>query len=168
MPDQGATYSEFIRHQEDVERGRRAALDARGAGIITTNGVFATLATGALTLLAGSSGPQLTVGAKVTLLLALALLIASGFVGLSATQLRWYTVTSPDTLRAMLAAPRWRDDEVDARNATSLSTLRTVESLRAGNDRKASRVVAAVYLQMFGVAGLACTAAVQAMWGHAA
>lgn len=165
MSEQGTTYADFVRRQADAELSRRDRLDARGLAVIGTNGALATLVLGGLTVLRGTQSLTLTTAAQWPLGLALVCLVSAAFMGVHATQLRWYKVVDTSTMQAMLHDPHWGDTEATARNACATTTLRTVTSLRQGNEQKASRIVAAVYLQLGAIVALAATAAMEVWRG---
>lgn len=164
MAEQGTTYAAFIENQGRAEYERRTVLDARGLGIVTTNGAFTTLIFGILVVL---KGKNFTLGlpAEVALIVALTFLILSAGAGVYATQLVKYSVPDYDTLRAMLKADHWKDSEVTARYFCASATIRTIESLGEGSDRKAGRIVAAVYLQLAGFAALAASVGIDLLSG---
>ena len=57
----------------------------------------------------------------------------------------------------------WKDDEVDARNECAATTIKTVDSLRTGNNKKAGRIVVAVAFQLLGFVSLAVSASIE-LW----
>jgi hypothetical protein len=155
---QGTTFAKFVERQADAEYDRRTSLDARGLGVVTSNGAFTTLIFGLLVVLKGRDF-TLTPSAKIPLIVALASLMLSALVGLYATQLVRYTVTDATTLRDMIGS-HWKDSEVDARNACAATTIKTVDSLRTGNNKKAGRIVVAVAFQLLGFVSLAVSASI--------
>ena len=164
MSDQGTTYAEFIKRQADAELGRRERLDARGLAVVGTNAALATLVLGTLAILEGTNQLALTRAAQWSLAIALLCLVTAAFMGLLATQLRWYKATSTPTMQTMLGDPHWGHSEVTARNVCATTTLKTVTSLRQGNEKKASRIVLAVRLQLAAIVCLAGAAAFE-VWG---
>jgi len=159
MADQGTTYAAFITRQADAELSRRERLDARGLGVVGTNGALATLVLGTLAALKGTDKLVLTMWAQRSLATALLALVRAALMGVLATQLRSYTVASTETMLDMLSSDHWGDTEVTARGICAKTTVNTVTTLRAGNEKKAFRIVVAVYLQLAAIALLVATAA---------
>lgn len=157
LDDQGTRYVSFIGQQLDLEHARRAALDQRAMAVLTSSGAFTTLVFAVVTASRGGE-TALSDSTRWFVVAALVSLVGSALAALWATNLLKYKVTDVATLRAMLDSAHWGDDEIDARNVTATSQVNSIESLRAGNDRKAYRVVLAIVLQS--LAFLALTVAV--------
>ncbi len=86
------------------------------------------------------------------LVLSLVPLLVAALLGLLASANRSYVVAHLDTLQSMVG-PHWIDHETDARNSVASVTVKTINSLRVVNNRKASQVVVAFRLQLFGLLG---------------
>jgi hypothetical protein len=130
-------------------------LDARAAAVATTSSAFIALA-GALTVLVtGKDYTFSAEGARGVLLSAAALLIAAG-IALFAGTSRQYEVADGATLTKMLTE-HWTDTETTARYTSAWLNVKTIKSLRTGNNRKAGQLVVAHIVQLTGIAGLVIT-----------
>jgi len=150
--EQGVTYSVFIAGQLKAEYERRVSLDARGLAVITSSGAFTTFVFALLVVLRGKDFVPTSAG-KVAISFSLLLFVVSGVVGLYAAQLLGYHVIDLAAMKAMTKT-RWIDDEVDARNACAVANLKSIKTLREGNNKKAGRIVVAGALQLAAVGAL--------------
>lgn len=162
--DQGKTFAEFVRRELEAERERRKTLDGRGVTIITTSGTLAALIAAVGAFATGRPGFRLPDAAAGPLKLTLVMFAAAGVFGIISTRLTLYAVTPPHVLREMLG-DRWNTDEVDARNFVSEQDVKTIESLRSGNNEKAGWLIAALVTQVVGLVAL--TYAVYEVLGRA-
>lgn len=146
MPEQGETYAAFIATELRTEDARRQALDTKAAGIATTSSAFLVLVFTLSALVTGKDHAFTTAGVR-GVVAALALYVGAAVLGLLASMSRSYDVTSAETLDRMVD-DHWQDDEVDARNQTAYLNIRTIATLRDGNNRKASMVGWAMAVQV--------------------
>ena len=153
-------YAAFIEGQVKAEYERRAALEARGIGVITSSGAFATLLFGVVALARGKDFAP-TVATKVLLALAVLVFLLAG-LGLWANQLIAYRVAKPTTLTAMVTE-HWGDDEVNALNACTVANIATVKTLRDGSNRKAGRLALALSAQLVAFVLIGLAALVEAV-----
>jgi hypothetical protein len=155
--DQGQTYLAFIQRELQAERERRRFLDARGIAVITTSGSLTTLLAAVGAFVSSRSSfrfPSDAVGPLILTLTAFAVAAANGIM---VTAGRLYAVATPDQLNTMLT-DKWNTDEVDARNYVARLDVKTIDSLRDGNNTKAGWLTAAIISQVVGL--LALTVAV--------
>lgn len=152
---QGSVYTAFIEGQVKAEYERRAALEARGIGVITSSGAFTTLLFGVVALVKGKDFAP-AVLTQLLLAAAVLALIVAGALGLWANQLIAYRVAKPATLTAMVTT-HWGDSEVSALNACAVANIDTLETLRDGSNKKAGRITLALWAQLgaFVLIGLA-------------
>lgn len=153
MTDQGVVYINFIEGELKAERDRRAAVDARALAVVTSSGGLVTLlaAVGAFV----SSGkefkpPDLAI---VPLVVTLGCFTVAVAFGILANRSRYYHVALSDTLFAMVT-DHWGDDQIDSRNNVAELNIRTIHTLRVGNDKKANLVSAALWAQLGAVIAL--------------
>lgn len=156
--DRLTTYAKFIEAELKAEHDRRTALDARAATVATSSSAFIALS-GALTVLATGKDYAFTGQGARGVLLTLASFLVSAAFALVASGSRTYAVATADTLDAMLGADHWTDDEATARLAVSVANVKTIRSLRRGNNRKAGLLVIAHVFQVLAVAGFIVTLA---------
>jgi hypothetical protein len=161
MTDQGKNYSEFVSHNAELEQSRRSSLDARGVGILTSNGAVTTLIFGILAVIKGENF-VLTTAARWGVIVTLALLMVSAFFGMYATRLIEYEIASIADLQKM-TGELWTSSETTARNICAASTISTVDTLRKGNNTKASRVSWAINFQLSGFVVLAVSVIIE-LW----
>lgn len=149
-------YSKFIEAELKAEHDRRTALDARASGVATSSSAFIALA-GAVTVLAAGKDYAFSEGGARGVILSLGSFLVAAAIGLIAHGSRPYHVTTADTLNDMLGVDHWTDDEVTARHATAKANVKTIRSMRTGNNRRAGQLVCAHVFQVAAVAGLIVT-----------
>lgn len=154
MTDQGTNYATFIEAELKAERERRTALDARGLAIVTTTAALTTVLTAVGALVSTRSGFRLPHGIFWPLVGALVAFVGTAVLGILAAGPQPYAVATPETLEQMVRE-HWRDHEVDARNNVSVVNMRTIASLRAGNNRRGNLISAATWVQIAGLLSLA-------------
>jgi len=157
VSEQGEVYAAFIDAELKSEHTRRADLDVRAQGSATSSSAFVALA-GTLTALAVGKDHTIRHDSARGVLLSMFLLLTATGLALLAHGTKPYDVTDAGTLDKMLRV-HWTDKEVDARNVTAEQNVKTIESLRKGNNRKAGLLVGSHVLQMSGLAGLTVTLA---------
>ena len=158
MIEQGETYAGHIEAQREVELDRRSALDDRALGVTKTNSAFLALVF-ALSVLVTGEDYLFTGLAALAVVVALFFFVSAAVLGLVANLMRDYEVTGAETMQAMLTA-HWQDDEVEARNAVATANLRTIRSLRSGNDEKVRWIKRAVVLQFGAITVLVAALAI--------
>jgi CTP:molybdopterin cytidylyltransferase MocA len=87
------------------------------------------------------------------LVVTLGAFVIAAILGIVAAAGRKYRVSTPKTLAAMLTT-HWMDHEVDARNFASIQHVKTITSLRKGNNRKEKIVFTGTLFQIIGLAAL--------------
>ena len=153
MTDQGSAYADFIAAELGRELDRRDNMTAQAMSLVTTAGGLLTLSIGVLAVLRGKNFVP-TRGAQLVFLGALVLYLAAGVLALMASISRRYKVASGDTLTAMLNS-HWTDTEQSARFVTAFINIRSVGSLRTGNNTKALLLLVAAVAQIAAVVVLA-------------
>lgn len=157
MAEQGETYAKFIEAELKTEMERRASLDARGLGIVTSSTALITLMFSLSVLITGKDYTFGVLG-QGGVVVSLLLFIVAGVLGIAANQAREYEVTHEDTLYEMLGA-HWTDDEVDARNTCAYRNVVSIQSLRRGNESKAEQITWALFFQVAAITALAISLA---------
>lgn len=152
MADQGDAYAGFIEAELKNERDRRAGLDARGLGVVTTSSALIALV---LSLSVVVTGTDFTVSglSAAGVFLSLLLFMVAGVAGILANANRSHEVASTETLNEMLCS-HWTDTEVTARNIRASLNVRTLSTLRAGNNVKVGFLTAALVCQLVAIAAL--------------
>jgi hypothetical protein len=142
----GELYANFIKAELDAEAERRTHLDERGARVVTTASVLATVvfAVGALVARVDGDSPD---GVTATaLLVGLGLFAAAALCGLLTT-LPGHDVTHQDVYYDMIRN-RWDDTEDAARRSVAFRNEITLKSLRSANRRKAAWLLPAFCAQV--------------------
>jgi carbon starvation protein CstA len=160
VTDQGTVFAGFVREQLEAERKRREALDQRGLETAKTTGTLITLVLGFAALILGVDYKPQSRFASLSLSLALLLLIVSIGIAIAATRLLRYAVTDKSGLDEILQN-RWDSTEANARSTVAQLTANTVDTLRTGNNSKASKLDVAHWLQLAGLALLVVTVAAE-------
>lgn len=154
MSEQGFVYAAFIEGELRAERERRSTLDSRGMGVVTSSGSLVALLVAVGVLVNDGKAPLvLPPAAKPMLGLALIAFSTAAALGILANRNRYYDVAVTQTLYDMIG-DHWIDDEVDARNNVAELNIRTIHTLREGNNRKASLLTAALSAQLVALIGL--------------
>jgi hypothetical protein len=156
VSDQGTTFAAFVKDQLEAERKRRDALDQRGSETVKATGTLVTLVVGFAAILLGTDYRPQSRAALIFLSVALLLLLVSIGFALTTTQLLRYAVTSKKGLDEILNK-RWESTEPAARSTVAKLSAETIDTLRTGNNTKASRLYAALWLQLVGLALLVGT-----------
>lgn len=155
MADQGTVYGNFIDGELTAEHARKTALEARGSAILTTSSAFATFIL-AVAAIVRANNYQYNADSLPYILVVISLFVLAGIAGLLANMLHQYQVATIEAMRRMLST-QWMDSETSARNATGWLRLRTLQSLRKGNNTKAFIIVIGHVLQVGAVVALAIT-----------
>lgn len=152
--EQGSTFLAYISVELEVEWKRRETLDRRGAAAVTVAGSFTTLVLAFVTLLGGKDRPVLAAGASAAMVAGLVLFLAAGVLGLLAGRLRTYDAPDAAGYGELLESERWTMAESQARSSVAKLRLKTLLTLRQGNNSKVRQVQACLILQLLGVAAL--------------
>ena len=151
--DQGTEYAEFIRAELDREYARRDVVNSRAATAISSATGLVTLVVAAAALVKGQ-GHTFHGFAAFWLVVAVVALLGAGVMAILAGVSWKFTVADESTLRAM-AEGRWGDTVVDARNTVAKANIKTITTLRSGNNTKTTRLLVAYGLQTGAIAALA-------------
>lgn len=87
--------------------------------------------------------------------LTLTAFVLAALLGLLANRLHGHKVVTPRQLRVWRADRKWGDTADKARQVLALANIRTLESLRSGNNKKASFIEAALWAQLSAIILLA-------------
>lgn len=162
--DQGSIYVAFIDGELKAERERRAALDARGLSVVTSSGSLVALLAAIGAFASGSGKFELPSGARLLLMAMLAAFASAAALGILVNQSRPYDVALTETLDKMVT-DRWGDDRVDSRNNVARLNIRTIHTLRNGNDRKARLLSYALLAQLVALVALGAVVSMVAWSG---
>jgi hypothetical protein len=146
-------YAAFIEGELKAERERRTVLDGRGIAVVSTSGSLVTLLAAVGAFVSNRKDFQLPFTAVLPLLLTLLGFTVAAALGLLVSKNRWYHVALTTTLYGMVT-DHWTDDPVDSRNNVAELNVRTIHTLRVGNDRKATLVGRALWAQLGAVLSL--------------
>ena len=98
MATGGDVFTAFVEAEVKAERERRASLDARGVGILTTSGTLLTLVFAIGAIVTGVTGYTPPAASVILLTLGLVGFVAAAFCGLMANRLKKYDVVTPAQL----------------------------------------------------------------------
>lgn len=152
MAEQGETYAKFIEGELKFEYERRTAVESRALAVATSSSAFLALVFALSALVLGKEHKFSAKGA-VAVIAALILFAIAAVIGLVANASRVYEVPSVPTLSAMTKA-HWKDSEIAARNVSAVLNVKTIASLRNGNNDKAELVRIAFVVQLLAIAVL--------------
>ena len=142
-------YATFTEGELKAERGRRASLDGRGAAVVTQSGGLLALMTGVAAFVKRAVPEALPPLAVMALILALVFFVGAAACGILVNfpQIYPYDVADEATMTKMRIDKRDHSAE-EARSVVSHVHIKTVVSLREGNNRKANFVTAAQVFQI--------------------
>ena len=147
---QGIAYAECMQAELREEHDRRRALDGRARDVHLLSGSALGLVAAGGTLILGKDF-RLTPSAGGAFAFAFLFLLVSLVFALIGSNLAQYKVATVGTLKAMLSHDHWADDPVTARYTVATLQLGTIETLRAGNNLKATYVQSALQFQGMGL-----------------
>jgi Na+/melibiose symporter-like transporter len=155
LTDQGSVYVEFIVAEIQREYDRRDRIDTRCAALVTAAAGLITISFAALAALKGKNAPIHGVSLACITVTVIAFVSSAVLATLAAAN--WsYEVAKSSTLSEMLSS-HWQDSQVTARNHTARINVRTLRTLRTGNNRKSTLFLAALLSQVVAITGLAVT-----------
>ncbi|WP_157017578.1 hypothetical protein [Cryptosporangium arvum] len=143
-----------MQEQLSSEETRKLSLEQRGLAVITSSGVLATLAFGALALakrgdsvrLPGAAAPLIVGGASALLLAAVLALVTN-------LPMR-HPAAAPAAMLQMMR-DRWSDDESRARARVTATRAGLLVGLRRANHRRSMFLLAGLTSEVAGAAALA-------------
>lgn len=152
----GTVFAAFFDSELTEERARRAFLDARGGAVLTTSGALVTLLFGLGSFVVSVEGFEPSTAAVALLGLTLVAFVLAATFGILATRLHKYEVTEAPQLHSWRTDDRqWNDTADKARRAVAFANIRSLASLRTGNNSKANFIVAALCAQLAAIVALA-------------
>lgn len=146
----GVVYVDFLLAETTQEHERRASLQNRAASLSGFGtGAVGLIATGAAIAL--GRDPAFSLQVSMLLLVTLLLFIASTALAVVVLAIgQKFQVADTATLSRMVNAG-WNDSETTARRAVALLAAKSTVSLRSGNNRSATRLLCAGWLQVAGL-----------------
>ena len=153
MSDQGAEYSAFIAAELGREFDRREKLGAQASAVLTTSTAVVSLVAGIVVFVLPDKFQFQAGFARDWLLAALAGFLGAGVCGIVAGFNFKYQVADAPTLNSMTSA-HWTDSEVSARNIAAKLNVLTLQSLRVGNNHKATWLVGSFVMQLLATGSL--------------
>jgi hypothetical protein len=152
----GDAYSRLIDDQLGEERARKASLEQRAVGVITTSGAVVTLVFGFTAVVNGSGALHLPDAARLELFVALFLLLAAVVVAVVVGFPVTYLEVDKEGLEKMIEATDWSNpDVIEARRRTSQAATGIIISARKANGDKANLLIVALGLEVLGIVTLA-------------
>jgi hypothetical protein len=158
----GVAYADLIKDQLTQERARKASIEARGIGIITTSGALVTLLF-AVPALATTSAATYTLpsGARVLLVISVFLFLIAALAGLMANMPTPYDEVHEDGLDDMVKPTWWSDaDKASADRAVAAARVGIIKSGREASSQKAWFVIVGIGVEVAAVTVLAAAAVV--------
>jgi hypothetical protein len=155
----GEFYSKLIEDQLAEERARKASLEQRAGGVITTSGAVVTLVFGFTAVVKGSTALHIPDTARLELLVAVVLLLIAVAMALVIGLPRTYLEVEKEGLDQMVTENAWINPEaVEARRTTAEANVGIILSARGVNATKATLLSAAFVLEVLGIVSLALSA----------
>lgn len=133
----GDHYASLIKERLTEERARKASLEQRGTGIVTTSGILVTLVFAVATFSLGTDDPTIPSMAYWAIALGLVLLVTGGVLGILINRPRGYQEPDLPTLRELLTDEIWKADPVDGQQSAAEVMLDVISTAGHNNDKKA-------------------------------
>jgi hypothetical protein len=144
--DRGSVpYSDYIKALEDAESARKASLESRGTGTITTSGALVTLLFGLVAVLTGSETFVFPAAARGYLAAAVILFVLATALGIMISSPLFYRapqLTTEDLKRV------WNWPSADAMAKIAVTRLVTIASAKKANTIKAWLLLAAGIVEL--------------------
>lgn len=156
MNDGGERYASFVEQELKAERTRRETLDGRGQAVVTTSGALVALLGAVGAIVMQRAGFALPGDAHYPLLAALVLFVVATFFGILVTYNFKYDVADRETLAELAEHLTDSDDEI-ALISTVGTNVKTIVTLRRGNNIKATLLLVALFAQLGALLSLAAT-----------
>jgi hypothetical protein len=151
-----APYAQLAKDELAAQDARKASLEQRGVGVITTSGVLVTLLFGLAALSTKASDTfVLAAGARTWLLWALGLFLAAAVVAILTNLPIGYQAVDADAIRSRLKERPIRSRDA-AEKDVALTRVRALEDAKTKNGFKAGALVVAMGLE---VGAVGCVAA---------
>lgn len=162
-PDQGGgdEVAKFVTDQLTIERTRRDAINTRGLSLITTSSALSTLLFAASALVTGTDKYVPPRGALWALGGTLVGFVVAALCGLLSTRTFRAEVVEPEQLDTWRVRDDvWNNSKSNVSRLLTKANVRSLTSLRAGNNRKMQWAVYGFWGQLFALASLAMAVAV--------
>lgn len=151
----GEELSAFIAESLGTERSRRDAINQRGQGLITNSSALAALLFAASALVTGSSGYVPPAAAIWGLMATSMAFVVAAVFGLLAMRTVAADVVAPEQLAAWRARDDvWLNDASQVSRLLAKANVRSLTSLRAGNNEKMTWARRGFYAQIVALAAL--------------
>jgi hypothetical protein len=151
-PPAGAVIAELIGREVERTQTVAASLQSRGLAVITSAGTLVTLLFGLSALATNVEGFHLTTATKLPLSLAAGFLVLAAIAGIVTNAPRQRQVLGLDGLAPLLDDDLWTKDAKHAIRATARAQLKIATDARRANRTMARCLLAAVALEICGVA----------------
>ena len=150
----GAELDEAFR----VERAKKATSESKGLSVITTSGALVTLLFGLVAVATGKN-ERPTGGAAAGFLFAgIAFFAAASMLGIYCNAPGRYLEIDPGSLTSMTTPEVWSKDAAEAQRELALAHIRILQNWRQVNLSRARVLLAAISLEVAGVAAVAVAA----------
>jgi choline-glycine betaine transporter len=155
----GDYYSKLVDAQLVEERSRKASLEQRAGGVITTSGAVVTLIFAFTSLIKGSNVSHVPDAARIELMAALAFLLMAVVLALVIGFPRKYEEVDEASLKDHVAKSEWMNSDVaEAHRLMAEVIVGIITTARGYNDDKANLLFWAVALEVVGIVALALSA----------
>jgi hypothetical protein len=150
-------YAAFIARMVADEESRRSSIEQRGLAVVTTTGVLTTALFGIAALVKPSSNHGIPRTAHGSLALALLLLLLAAVSALLTNLPMGFHKITTDELQSIVTTDLWSEHPVDAMQRIASTQVKELRSARGNNNIKAWLLMAAMSLEIGGLAVLGWT-----------
>jgi hypothetical protein len=158
-PGQGAEAAQagpliagLITKELEAQRAITASLQSRGLAVISSSGTLVTLLFGLSAVATTAEHFKLPGPAKPPLYAAAVLLVAAAVAGIVTNAPRNVRATALARLRPLVESPYWEYPVGPAQQEVARTQLAAAEAVRAGNQVRARWLLAAIILEIAGIA----------------
>lgn len=147
----GSVYAAYIKQQLAAQEARKASIEQRGVGVITTSGVLVSLLFGLTTVLTGADNYQLPDGAKPWLFASMIAFVTAAIAGILTNAPLYYSGVKTADLQKAVKGKIWNDPAAAAEQRVAATDVKVLATAKSRNTFKGFVLLAAVTLQIVAV-----------------
>jgi|SRR5215207_7654715 len=157
MPvERGSTlHAAYIKEQLAAQEVRKASIEQRGAGVITTSGVLVSLLFGLAAILTGAENYQLPGHAKSWLLAAMISFVVAALAAIVTSAPLFYSGPKIRDLEEAIKGPVWQESPADAEKRIAATEIKVLATARSRNTFKGYALLLAILTQVCALVFLA-------------
>lgn len=147
----GSIYAAYIKEQLAAQEARKASIEQRGLGVITTSGVLASLLLGLTAVLTGADDYQLPDGAKPWLFAATIAFVIAAIAAIVTNLPLFYSGVKTSDLQKAVKGKIWRDSPANAEQRIAATDIKVLATAKSRNTFKGFVLLAAITLEIVAI-----------------